>query len=273
MNSSRHIVVAGALFLALLAACATTGPGGKKSLIVIGSAQEVSIGDGMAQELATTEKALPDSQWQAYLNEVGQKVVAVCDRRDITYSFTVIESDQINAFAIPGGHVYFYTGLLREMKGEDEMAAVMAHEISHVVARHGVKRLQQAMGVALAYELVFGGKESSQALTTAIQAGMGLIFAGYSRSNEREADSYGLHYLVKAGYHPQGMLNMFETLSRLGGGGAENVFDKLSSSHPDTQERIANTRRDIAALQPLPTNLVTGEQRYQTMLRRLPAKK
>jgi predicted Zn-dependent protease len=127
---------------ALLLSCATTGPGGKKSFVVIPTSQEVAIGAGMAEEVEKTQKVLRDSSWQTYLNEVGQKIVTVCDRTDIEYRFTVIESDQINAFAAPGGFIYFYTGLLSRMENEAEMAAVMAHEISHVVARHGVKRLQ-----------------------------------------------------------------------------------------------------------------------------------
>jgi len=252
--------------------CATTGPGGKTSFIVIPTDQEVAIGQGMAEELSKTEKSSPDTVWQNYLAEVGQKIVAVCDRKDITYNFTVIESDQINAFATPGGFVYFYTGLLREMKSESEMAAVMAHEISHVVGRHSIKRVQSAMGVALAYELVFGGN-SSTAVDAAIGIGMGLAFAGYSRDAEREADRFGIHYMVKAGYSPDGAVAMFETLARLGSSNEAGVFEKLASSHPETQERIANAKQQISEMSPLPQRLTTGDSRYETMLKRLPAKK
>jgi predicted Zn-dependent protease len=125
-----HLSIAGMIFLAaLIIACATTGPGGKKSFIFVPVSQEVALGQGMAEELKKTEKTLPDAEWQAYLAEVGKKIVTVCDRKDIEYHFTVIESDVANAFAAPGGYVYFYTGLLREMSSEAEMAAVMAHEI------------------------------------------------------------------------------------------------------------------------------------------------
>jgi predicted Zn-dependent protease len=264
------------LFLSLgllIVSCTTTGPGGKTSFIVIPTSQEVAIGQGMADEVSKTEKKLQDTVWQKYLNEVGQKIVAVCDRKDITYQFTVIESDQVNAFAAPGGYVYFYTGLLREMKSESEMAAVMAHEISHVVGRHGIKRVQSAMGVALAYQLVFGKDNSSAAVDAAIGIGMGLLFAGYSRDAEREADQFGIHYMVKAGYNPQGAVAMFETLARIGGSGQASVFEKLASSHPETQERIANANKQISEMSPLPTGLTDGKNRYETMLKRLPAKK
>ncbi len=259
--------------LFVLVGCTTTGPGGKTSFIVIPTNQEVAIGAGMAKELARTEKSLPDTAWQKYLKEVGQKIVAVCDRQDISYHFTVIESDQVNAFAAPGGYVYFYTGLLREMKTESEMAAVMAHEISHVVARHSIKRVQSAMGVALAYDLVFGGDNPGAAVDAAINIGMGLAFAGYSRDAEREADRFGIHYMVKAGYEPAGAVAMYETLARIGSSGSAGVFEKLASSHPETQERIANAKLQISEMSPLPAGLVSGQTSYEYMLQRLPAKK
>jgi len=242
-------------------------------LIMIPTNQEVSIGAGMSEEVAKTEKILPDTVWQNYLNEVGQKIVAVCDRKDIKYHYTVIESDQVNAFAAPGGYIYFYTGLLREIKSESEMAAVLAHETSHVVARHSIRRIQSAMGVALAADLVFGGKNPGKAVDAAIGIGMGLIFAGYSRDNEREADKFGIYYMVKAGYNPNGAIGMFETLARIGGSGSSDVFEKLSRSHPETQERITNAKQQISEMGTLPPGLIDEEARFQIMLKRLPPKK
>ena len=255
----------------LLLSCATTGPGGKQSLVLIPTGQEVAIGAQMAQQVEATEKRLQDSTWQVYLTEIGNRIVRICDRQDIEYHFTVIESDVVNAFAAPGGYIYFYTGLLREMDSEAELAAVMAHEISHVVARHGIKRLQKALGVALAYELVLGGN-SSETIEAAVGVGMGLLFAGYSREAEREADNFGLYYMIKAGYDPNGMLDMFATLTELGGGGSTNLFERLARSHPETEERIANTRTQLMLQQPLAPSLVMSRDKYQTMLRRLPAK-
>lgn len=252
--------------LSLIVACATTGPEGKKSVILIPTAQEVAIGQGMAEQVAQTEQALPDSMWQSYLAEVGNRIVAVCDRNDIEYRFTVIESDQVNAFAAPGGFVYFYTGLLERMETEAQLAAVMAHEISHVVARHGIKRLQASMGVALAYELAVGDN-SSEVLDQAIGIGMTLAFAGYSRENEREADDFGFTYMVRAGYDPHGMEEMFHVLAAAGGGDPSS-FEQLLSSHPATQERIANAQTRLAEMGSQ-SNLETGRQRYQQMLERL----
>ncbi|RME31973.1 MAG: peptidase M48 [Candidatus Zixiibacteriota bacterium] len=255
-----------------LVSCATTGPGGRHSLIIIPTSQEVAIGSGMAEQLAESEKFLDDSLWQQYINEVGQRIVKVCDRRDITYHFAVIESDQVNAFAAPGGWIYIYTGLLSRMDNEAEMAAVLSHEVSHVVARHGVKRLQKALGFALAYQLVFGDNPS-KATQAAVGTGMGLLFAGYSRDAEREADRFGFEYMTRVGYDPHGAVTMFEKLAAIGGAGSANVFEKLSRSHPETQERIANARAWIRANQARlrAAKLTFGTERYQKMRLRLPA--
>ncbi|MDF1543906.1 MAG: M48 family metallopeptidase [bacterium] len=272
MSHLKRALNTGIVFLLCLGlfSCATTGPGGKQSLIIIPTSQEVAIGAGMAEQVAQTEKELADSEWQMYLNEIGQKIVAVCDRQDIEYHFTVIESDQLNAFAAPGGYIYFYTGLIKEMHNEAELAAVVAHEISHVVGRHGIRRLQTALGVAAALELIAGDSESGAVLATAVNVGMGLLlFPNYSRNNEREADEFGMHYMIKAGYDPNAMVTMFDILAEKGGS-ASNVFEKLASSHPDTQERISNAQKGIQAVSPLPSGLTLGESRFGQMKQRLP---
>jgi predicted Zn-dependent protease len=228
----------------------------------------VSIGAGMASEVESTETILDDASWQAYVDEIGQKIVAVCDRRDIEYHFAVIDSDIPNAFAAPGGYIYFYAGLLKEMETESELAAVVAHEVSHVVARHSVRRMQTALGASLAYQLVFG-EDASEAVNAAIGVGLSLALSGYSRSAEREADQFGIIYMREAGYNPNGALNMFETLASLGDGGQPNVFEQMLSSHPDTQERIANAKAQIGQMGTLSPTLVTGRDRYQSMRARL----
>ena len=260
------------LFVAafLLLGCVATGPGGKRSLIIVPTRQEVAIGARMAEEVEAAETVLADTAWQTYVAQVGRRIVAVCDRTDIQYHFTVIESDQVNAFAAPGGWIYIYTGLLVRMENEAELAAVLAHEVSHVVARHGIKRLQAAMGVTLAYRLVFG-EDASEALEAAVGIGMGLLFAGYSRDAEREADRFGLEYMVRAGYDPEGAVTMFEKLAAMGDAESGNVFEALARSHPETQERIRNARSWVQANRPATADLMVGTERYVRMKARLPA--
>jgi predicted Zn-dependent protease len=252
--------------ISILVNCATTGPGGKTSLIFIGSETEVSIGREMDASIRLENRILDDSLWQKYVNDVGQKIVAVCDRKDIEYHFAVIDSNIVNAFAAPGGYLFFYTGLLKIMENEAEMAAVIAHEVSHVVARHSIKRLQAAMGVALLEQLVLG--QSADAVKAAVDIGLGLSFASYSRANEIEADNFGVQYMLKAGYNPEASITMFEKLASMSQG-EPDFFEKLSMSHPETQERIQRSKDLIQSLRPLPENLILGAEKYRSMKARI----
>lgn len=257
------------VFGLLLTSCATTGPGGQKSLILISDEQEVGIGKSVDAEVRKQYKPLPDSAWQAYLAEVGEKIVKVCDRPNLEYHFTVIESDQINAFATPGGYVFFYTGILRMMDNEAEMAAVMAHEISHVVGRHSVKHLQLAYGGALGLQLVLGN-QANKVAGDIVSSVMGLALTGYGRSHELEADKFGVFYMQKAGYNPNAAKTMFEKLSQLSAGGKQGFFESLSATHPDTQERISRVDAEIAGLPRSVDKLPINESRYKAMKKRLP---
>jgi predicted Zn-dependent protease len=269
----RLLLIAGLLATALTATCVTTGPGGKQSLILISDAQEVEIGQQVDAEVRSTEKLLPDSAWQRYLAEVGQRIVKVCDRQEIEYHFAVIESDQINAFATPGGYVYFYTGILNMMEDEAELAAVMAHEVSHVVGRHSVKHLQTALGASVLLQIVLGERsEGAWGQVAGIVLGLGLT--GYGRGHELEADEYGVHYMKEAGYNPDGARTMFKKLAALSGDdGQRSVFESLTSTHPETQERLAKIDAQIAAMPRSVDDLPRHQDRYQSMRKRLPAPK
>ncbi len=256
------------LILAILLSCATTGPGGKKDFILISDSQEVGLGQQFDAQVRSESKVLADRQWQNYFNDIGQRVVAVCDRKTIEYHFTVIESDDINAFATPGGYVYIYTGLLKLMESEAELAAVTSHEISHIVARHGVKRLQQALGLSVLIELVTG-KSDSKTLETAIAIGLGVALSGYSRSNEREADEFGIHYMTLAGFNPKGATNMFEHMAAASPG-KRNFFENLLATHPETQERISNANAKVRQYSADIRSRDLGKAHYTQMKARLP---
>jgi predicted Zn-dependent protease len=256
------------LILAALLSCATTGPGGKKDIIIISDSQEVGLGQQFDTQVRSESKVFADQQWQEYFNEVGQTIVDVCDRKNIEYHFTVIESDDINAFATPGGYVYIYTGLLKLMESEAELAAVTAHEVSHIVARHGVKRLQQALGLSVLLELVTG-ESDSKTLETAIALGLSIALSGYSRSNEREADEFGIHYMTLAGFNPQGTSSMFERLASVSPG-QRNFFENMFATHPETNERISNAKAQMRQYSDEILSRDIGESRYKQMKTRLP---
>lgn len=266
----RALLLVSLLGLAGMLACVTTGPGGKQSLIIVSDQQEVEIGQQVDADVRSKEKLLADAQWQAYITEVGQKIVKVCDRQEIEYHFAVIDSDQINAFATPGGYVYFYTGILNMMENEAELAAVMAHEVSHVVGRHSVKHLQTALGASVLLEIILGDRaQGGWGQVAGIALGVGLT--GYGRGHELEADEFGVHYMTEAGYNPDGARTMFRKLAELSGDdGDRGFFESLTASHPETQERLAKIDAQIAAMPRSVDNLPKNQERYTTMKKRLP---
>jgi len=268
---NRYALLVLAVLVALTLSCVTTGPGGKKSLILIPTSEEVTIGEQLNQQVRETDTLLADTAWQNYINDIGQRIVAVSDRKDLPFHFAVIESDQINAFAAPGGFVFFYTGLIREMDTESELAAVMAHEISHVVARHSVKQLQTVMGPAVLLQLAVNKRsETTQQLAG---VALGVLMSGYSRSMETEADRFGAIYMTRAGWNPEGMIDMFRKLQELSGAHEMSFFEMLAASHPQTTDRIQATREQLATMGNLSPQLIRDTSRFQRLKERLPVKK
>lgn len=227
----------------LIIGCVTTGPGGKKSLIFIPTSQEVQIGKEVARDVESSEKLLNNQTVQNYVNNVGQKVAKVCDRKDVKYKFKVLDNKEINAFACPGGFIYIYSGLLKIFDNEAQLAAVLAHEVGHVVARHSIKRLQAIYGYTIVMEVALGSRMGKTARQVA-DAATGLILQGYGRENEYEADNYGILYAKKAGYNPKAMIQVFEKFKKMEGK-PPSAFEKLLASHPPAKDRIGNGNKQI----------------------------
>ncbi len=257
------------VILGTVISCATTGPGGEKSLILISESQEVALGRQVSEQVLERERPFDDQQWQEYLDRVGNRIVQVSDRQNLQYQFTVLENEQINAFATPGGYLFFYTGILQMMDSEDELAAVMAHEVSHVVGRHSVQAIQTAYGGTILANIILGDRIDEE-----IGQITGLVFnlalRGYSRSQEFEADEYGLIYMVEAGYNPNAMITMFEKLAAMENG-ERNVFENLAATHPETSARIARMKEQIATMPQEVTRQAIEQRLYQQMKERLPA--
>jgi predicted Zn-dependent protease len=251
----------------LLFNCATTGPGGKKSLILISTGQEVGIGESLVTDIESQKKVTQDSILADYINQVGQKVASVSDRKDIEYHFKVLESEEINAFACPGGFIYIYSGLLKVMDNEAQLAGVLAHEIGHVVARHSVKRLQQVLGLQVLLSLTLG--ESSELTQKAVATGIGVILQGYSRQNEFEADYNGAYYMTKTGHNPEGMIQLFGKFEEMEKGRGNTFLDQLLASHPPTPDRIAKVKEHIKSFNLGGKKLVLGEEDYKRIKSRL----
>jgi len=253
------------ILIALLVSCVTTGPGGKKSLVVIPTESEVEIGKEVVRDVESKERVLSNAQVQNYVADVGRRIANICDRRDVKYSFKVLDSNEINAFACPGGFIYIYKGLMKQMDNEAQLAAVLAHEVGHVVARHSMKRLQAAYGYSILMEVALGDK-MSQTAQQMVDAAAGLILLGYGRDNEYEADDYGILYAKKAGYNPKGMIQIFEKFKQMEGQ-PPNTFEKLLMSHPPAGDRINNGNNEIQKIGG--TNLPFKETEYAAIKAKL----
>jgi predicted Zn-dependent protease len=243
----RHILVAALLCTALiLSGCATTGIN-KGQINLIGTEEEVQMGQELSAEVEKEYTIYDNTEVAAYVQSVGQKVVRVCDRKDIEYHFTVIEKDELNAFAMPGGYVYVYTGLMKDLDDEAQLAAVLAHEVGHVTARHSTERLTTMYGYQLLASLILGDDPNFWAgLVANIFSTTGML--AYSRNNEYEADRLGLTYANAAGYDPDGMVELlakFIDTER----GEPSKLEEWLSTHPPSTERMNRVKTMVAGLQ------------------------
>lgn len=242
-----------------LAACGTNPVTGKREIQFISEAQEIKIGE---QHYAPTQQSeggdfdvLPDLT--AYVNEVGQKLAAVADRK-LPYEFVVLNNPVPNAWALPGGKIAVNVGLLSELKSEAELAAVLGHEIVHAAARHGAKAQERGtimqVGLAAAQIGAAISDVDSTVANLALQgAGVGaqLIQQKYGRDQELESDEYGMKYMKLAGYDPQGAVTLQETFVRLSqqeGAKARSWLEGLFASHPPSEERVAKNKETAARL-------------------------
>jgi predicted Zn-dependent protease len=206
-----------------------------------------------------------------YVREIGHRIVEASGEQPFVYHFYVVADEQINAFALPAGYVYVNAGILLEARDVSEVAGVIGHEVGHVVKRHVANNYSRQQGVGilhqvgvLAASVVGGGLAGSAANVAGGVAGTAYL-STFGREAEREADAFAVEVLPRAGYDPHGLVSFFETM-RSAGGASPPIW---LSSHPATDERIANTRRMIEARR-LPAGLRAGDDgRLHAIQRRL----
>ena len=203
--------------------------------------RELKLGEALAAEVDRQSKFVTDPAVTEYVNRVGQNVILRSDAK-IPFTIKVIDSPDVNAFALPGGHLYVNSGLVLAADTEAELAGVIAHEISHVTARHGVE--QASKGRLLQYlsiPLIFVGGPVGALVQNAANVLVPLSYLKFSRGAEEEADRLGLQYMWNAGYDPTSMLSFFEKLKAREGKDPGKLA-KLFSTHPATGKRIQNAR-------------------------------
>ena len=259
----RHLAVVGCLGGAGVAAgCAPQ----------VSTQQEVQLGADYSAQINRQLPLLNDAATLNYVNQIGQQLAGIADPRGIRYHFYVVNSDVVNAFALPGGYVYVNRGLIERADNVSEFAGVLAHEIGHVAERHSIEQLQRAQNANLGLNVLYGvllGRNPSGLEQAGIQVGGSAVFAGYGRDAEREADAVGVRYMVRAGYNPNGMATFFEELLSMQQRQPSRVAQWFST-HPTTQERVNNTRAIIAQTPGANNaNLTTDTRAFQTFRSRV----
>lgn len=239
--------------------------------------QETQIGAQESQKVDAQLPILHDDAVTSYVDALGGRIAAATPRSDLHWRFEVVNTDVVNAFALPGGYIYVNRGVLSRASNESELASVLGHEIEHVVLRHSVQQMQHqegaAIGVALACRLT--KVCDSQLGQTAIQVGGAAVFARFSRADEVQADEGGLQNVMRVGIDPRGMLTFFEKLVAEEQGANGGPVASWFSDHPGTQDRIADVRRLLAQVPPAQLDSMERDSRdFQAMkqaLAQLPA--
>jgi predicted Zn-dependent protease len=266
----RKTVLACALAAALAAPGCTTNPatGEKQFTPFMSSSQEAAIGaEAHPQLVDEFGGEVENAKLTSYVTAVGKSLGAVTETPDQAWSFTVLNSPIVNAFALPGGYVHISRGLMAYFNDEAEMASVLGHEIGHVTARHAAERYNRQVLAGLGGAAV-GVVTNSDTLAGLVNSGGQLYLLSYSRSQESQADALGIRYIARDSYDPYGAVRMLEALEAITeletqkAGGKADATPSWARTHPLTSQRIADAKVRADALEPKPANPSTNRDRY-----------
>jgi predicted Zn-dependent protease len=238
----------------------------------VSTQQEIDMGTQYAQQINAQLPIISDPEANRYINLLGDSIARLTSRTDIPdWHFYIVDSKEVNAFAVPGGFIYVNRGLIERTQRMDQLAGVLGHEIGHVVRRHSIKQMQQQQGANIGVTLacILTRICDNQAGQAAIQVGGTALFAKFSRSDEAEADAEGIKNVVRAGISPNGIPEMFEILIAERQSNPSSV-EGWFSTHPLEEDRVAATRAQIAQISPsILRTLSTDSQRYQAFKQRI----
>ena len=232
--------------------------------------KEIAIGKRLAQEVERQAKIVDDPIIAEYINRIGQNLVRNSDAK-VPFTIKVIDSDEVNAFALPGGFFFVNSGLILKADSESELAGVMAHEIAHVAARHGTRnatRAELAQIGMIAASIAIPYTWTGYAVRQGMGLGIPMGFLTFSRANEREADYLGLQYMYKAGYDPTSFVDFFEkieTMEKRRPGTVAKVF----ATHPPTDDRIAASQKEIQTILKAKPEYVVNTSEFNDVKARL----
>lgn len=243
----------------LLGGCATNPVSGEKDFVMMSESQEIALGRTSDAEVRKQYKVYANPTLQSYVNRVGQKVAEHSHRPNIRYRFTVLDSPEINAFALPGGYVYITRGILAYLNSEAEMAAVLGHEVGHVTARHGVRQQSaaQAANIGISIASIFLPELNTQLGQDLTNLFGGALLSGYGREHELESDRLGAQYLARTSYDPQAMIRVVGVLKNQELHDAELAkqegreprrYHGTFATHPDNDTRLQQVVGEAGSL-------------------------
>jgi MAF protein len=233
------------LFCLMAAGCSTeyNVATGKEDSLWYSTDREVRIGQAVSKQVEKEYKPVDDPLVQKRVKDIGKKIVTVCDRKDIDYAFQVLDDEEINAVSLPGGYVYVFKGLMDKISNDDELAAVLAHEVGHVVARHSVKKLQAVTGYSL-LRLLMAQAPGSAGVGNAADAAFTELIFGYSREDELLADQLASRYTKLAGYNPEGMITFLKKLQDINRRKPSHQRSYYRT-HPYVSDRVRIVKQEI----------------------------
>ena len=248
--------------------CARNPVTGKKQVVFMSEAQEIAMGKEADPQIIAQYGLYEDNAMQAFINEKGRAMAKISHRPGIEYNFRVIDSEILNAFAVPGGYVYFTRGIMAHFNDEAQFAGVLGHETGHITARHSIAQQRNQIlgqigiiaGVVLAPDLAQFAETASQ--------GLGLLFLKFGRDDERQADELGVEYSSKIGYDATHMATFFKTLQRQGANSDAGEIPEFLSTHPDPGDREVTVAK-LAAEWKAKLNLTNPVVNRNTYLKRI----
>jgi hypothetical protein len=231
---------------------------------------EIKMGKQYAQMVESSSKLIQDPVVNEYVNRIGQNIVRNSDAK-VPFTIKVVDSDEINAFALPGGFFYVNSGLILAADEEAELAGVMAHEIAHVALRHATRQMTRGNWANIAsVPLIFVGGGLGYAVRSAAGLALPMTFLQFSRGFEAQADYYGLEYMYKTGYDPQAFISFFEKIQakeKKKPGSLAKAF----ATHPQTPDRIGATQKEIASVLPSKDQYIVNTSEFDQVKSRLAA--
>ncbi|MDX1934322.1 MAG: M48 family metallopeptidase [Capsulimonadales bacterium] len=246
--SGRRRFAAGTIGL-LIVSLPLTAPGCKRLPNIVSKSDEIKMGQQLAAQTEREYRVVETGPEADRLRRVAARLVPIARRDyDVPFSVQLLDSKEVNAFAAPGGPVYFFRGLVDLTTSDDELASVVGHELAHITKRHSARQLSDAYLKQAGATIFLGATRAGQGAATAAGIALNLQQLNYSRTDEDQSDEVGMKYMVEAGYNPFAMADMFRKLEKAGGGGGPEFL----RSHPLTAKRITKAEERARQYRPAP---------------------